>query len=66
MATLRLLLTCKRLPETARRHVTLRRRLKGLRAVGLQSGVCLAPTSNGQVRQREIVGTRGSTWAARR
>jgi hypothetical protein len=65
MATLWLLLTCKRLPETARRHVTLRR-LKGLRAVGLQSGVCLAPTSNGQVRQREIVGTRGSTWAARR
>jgi hypothetical protein len=65
MATLWLLLTCKRLPEPARRHVTLRR-LKGLRAVGLQSGVCLAPTSNGQVRQREIVGTRGATWAARR
>lgn len=43
-------------PEPARKRVALWRRLKGLGAVYLQSGVCLLPKTDDHVRQLRIVG----------
>jgi hypothetical protein len=42
-------------PEPARKRVALWRRLKGLGAVYLQSGVCLLPKTDDHVRQLKIV-----------
>jgi hypothetical protein len=55
MDTVWLLLVYKVPPEPARKRVALWRRLKGLGAVYLQSGVCLLPKSDDHVRQLKIV-----------
>lgn len=55
MDTTWLLLVYKVPPEPARKRVALWRRLKGLGAVYLQSGVCLLPKSDDHVRQLKIV-----------
>ncbi|WP_019012660.1 Chromate resistance protein ChrB [Elioraea tepidiphila] len=55
MTTVWLLLVYKVPPEPARKRVALWRRLKGLGAVYLQSGVCLLPKSDEHVRQLKMI-----------
>ena len=50
-----LLLTYKAPPEPARKRVALWRRLKGMGAVYLQSGVCLLPKTDEHVRQLKSI-----------
>lgn len=50
-----LLLTYKMPPEPAARRIAVWRRLKGLGAVYLQSGVCLLPRTDDHVRRLKIL-----------
>lgn len=50
-----ILLTYKVPPEPAKKRVALWRRLKGLGAVYLQSGVCLLPRTDDHVRRLKMV-----------
>lgn len=50
-----LLLTYKVPPEPARKRVALWRKLKGMGAVYLQSGVCMLPKSDDHVRRLKIL-----------
>jgi hypothetical protein len=56
MATISwLLLTYKVPPEPARKRIALWRKLKGLGAVYLQSGVCLLPKTDDHVRRLKMI-----------
>lgn len=51
-----LLITYKVPPEPAKKRVALWRRLKGMGAVYLQSGVCLLPKTDDHVRRLRMIG----------
>ncbi|WP_186396545.1 Chromate resistance protein ChrB [Stappia sp. TSB10GB4] len=55
MTTSWLLLTYKVPPEPARKRVALWRRLKGMGAVYLQSGVCLLPKTDDHLRRLKML-----------
>lgn len=55
MTTSWLLLTYKVPPEPAKKRVALWRRLKGMGAVYLQSGVCLLPKTDDHVRRLKML-----------